>query len=210
MTYVSHNEFLNIYENKDKYFSSNNDLHSSILDHIQLKYKKKFKLNTTCKAQFPPGDKFARSEKQISAMYLLSEKNSKNLFFTSLRANKFVQWKIVQSVVLQSAEKSWERRWSQTKCYDSKLLGISSPQICCVNYWERTGLQRERAIPRQWIYVYLIMLPIYYLMANLLLFLTTVRIMHEFACCILRSNNNYSSHTTRSTLYLKFYQIFVH
>jgi hypothetical protein len=75
MTYVSHNEFLNIYENKDKYFSSNNDLHSSILDHIQLKYKKKFKLNTTCKAQFPPGDKFARSEKQISAMYLLSEKN---------------------------------------------------------------------------------------------------------------------------------------
>lgn len=44
MTYVSHNEFLNIYENKDKYFSSNNDLHSSILDHIQLKYKKKIQI----------------------------------------------------------------------------------------------------------------------------------------------------------------------
>ena len=37
MTYVSHNELLSICGNIDKYSSSDNDLHSSILEYIQLK-----------------------------------------------------------------------------------------------------------------------------------------------------------------------------
>ena len=40
-TYVSHNEVLHIYENKHKYFSSNNDLHSGTLECTLLKYERK-------------------------------------------------------------------------------------------------------------------------------------------------------------------------